>query len=153
MLLLLGLAGLQLLGLVIDVIRHALDPTQRAPVYPFGWTPPPGWTPLHIVTVMALAIVVQAMLRAVLTYHYNMTTARLTQGKIVPGPAGPRLCQAATAELPLLRRARLQLDLQPGDGRRAEYAPVRGRRGAAGGQHGADAGGVSGVHVAHPCRR
>ena len=84
MLLLLGLAGLQLLGVVIDVIRHALDPTQRAPVYPFGWTPPAGWTPLHIVTVMALAIVVQAVLRAVLTYHYNMTTARLTQGKIVP---------------------------------------------------------------------
>jgi ATP-binding cassette subfamily B protein len=84
MLLLLGLAGLQLLGLVIDVIRHALDPTQRAPVYPFGWTPPAGWSPLQIVTVMAVAIVVQAMLRAALTYHYNMTTARLTQGKIVP---------------------------------------------------------------------
>ncbi len=84
MLLLLGLAGLQLLGLVIDVIRHALDPAQRAPVYPFGWTPPAAWTPLHIVTLMAVAIVVQAMLRAALTYRYNMTTARLTQGKIVP---------------------------------------------------------------------
>ena len=84
MLLLLGLAGLQLLGLVIDVIRHALDPTQRAPVYPFGWKPPAAWTPLHIVVLMAVAIIVQAMLRAVLTYHYNMTTARLTQGKIVP---------------------------------------------------------------------
>jgi len=84
MLLLLGLVGLQLLGLVVDVIRHALDPTQRAPMYPFGWTPPAGWTPLHVVTAMAVAIVVQAMLRAVLTYQYNMTTARLTQGKIVP---------------------------------------------------------------------
>ena len=84
MLLLLGLVGLQLLGLVIDVIRHALDPTQRAPMYPFGWTPPAGWMPLQVVTVMAVAIVVQAMLRAVLTYQYNMTTARLTQGKIVP---------------------------------------------------------------------
>jgi len=84
MLLLLGLLGLQLLGVVIDVIRHALDPTQRAPVYPFGWGPPAGWTPLTIVTVMALAIVAQAVLRAFLTYHYNMTTALLTQGKIVP---------------------------------------------------------------------
>jgi ATP-binding cassette subfamily B protein len=84
MLLLLGLLGLQLLGVVIDVIRHALDPAQRAPLYPFGWRPPAGWTPLQTVTVMALAIVAQAMLRAVLTYHYNMTTARLTQGKIVP---------------------------------------------------------------------
>jgi ATP-binding cassette subfamily B protein len=33
---------------------------------------------------MALAIVGQALLRAVLTYHYNLTTARLTQGEIVP---------------------------------------------------------------------
>ena len=84
MLLLLGLLGLQLLGVVIDVIRHALDPTQRAPVYPYGWSPPASWTPVHTVTMMALAIVVQAALRAFLTYHYNMTTARLTQGKIVP---------------------------------------------------------------------
>lgn len=66
-LLLLALAGLQLLGIVIDVIRHALDPLQRAPVYPFGWTPPAGWTPLHAVTVLSLAIVAQALLRAVLT--------------------------------------------------------------------------------------
>ena len=64
LLLLLGLMGLQLLGAVIDVIRHALDPTQRAPVYPFGWSPPVAWTPVHTVTMMALAIVVQAALRA-----------------------------------------------------------------------------------------
>src|SRR5690349_16690482 len=83
-LLFLGLMGLQLLGVVIDVIRHALDPIQRAPVYPLGWTPPSSWAPLQIVTALALSIVAQALLRTVLTYHYNMTTARLTQGKIVP---------------------------------------------------------------------
>ncbi|HLH52222.1 MAG TPA: ABC transporter ATP-binding protein [Verrucomicrobiae bacterium] len=84
-LLLLGLAGLQLLGVVIDVIRHALDPTQRAPGYPFGWNPPPSWAPLQIVVALSGAIVLQALLRAWLTYEYNMVTARLTQGKIVPG--------------------------------------------------------------------
>src|SRR5215472_16175997 len=83
-LLLLGLAGLQLLGVAIDVIRHTLDPAQRAPVYPFHWMPPTQWTPLQIITTLSLAIVAQALLRAVLTYHYNMVTARLTQGKIVP---------------------------------------------------------------------
>jgi ABC-type multidrug transport system fused ATPase/permease subunit len=82
-LLLLGLAGLQLLGVVIDVIRHALDASQRAPSYPLGWHPPTSWNPLQIVTGLSLAIVAQAILRA-LTYQYNMTTARLTQGKIVP---------------------------------------------------------------------
>ena len=84
-LLLLGLAGLQLLGVVIDVIRHALDPLQRAAVYPFGWRPPSAWTPLQVVTALSGAIVLQALLRAWLTYEYNMVTARLTQGKIVPG--------------------------------------------------------------------
>src|SRR5947207_3903394 len=74
-LLLLGLAGLQLLGVVIDVIRHALDAAQQAPEYPFGWAPPSDWTPLQIVTALALGIVAQALLRAVLTYKYNMTTA------------------------------------------------------------------------------
>lgn len=83
-LLLLGLVGLQLLGVAIDVIRHTLDPAQRAPVYPFHWVPPGKWTPLQIITTLSLAIVAQALLRAVLTYHYNMVTARLTQGKIVP---------------------------------------------------------------------
>jgi len=84
LLLLLGLAGLQLLGVVIDVVRHALDASQRAPVYPFGWVPPQDWSPLHIVSILSAAIVGQAVVRAVLTYHYNMTTARLTQAGIVP---------------------------------------------------------------------
>jgi ATP-binding cassette subfamily B protein len=83
-LLLLGIAGLQLLGLVIDVIRQALDPSLPPPAYPFGWQPPANWSALQIVTSLALAIVIQAVFRAGLTYSYNMMTARLTQGEIVP---------------------------------------------------------------------
>ncbi len=83
-LLLLGLAGLQLLGEVIDVIRRALDPSLPPPTYLFGWNPPPAWSALQIVTTLSLAIVAQALLRAGLTYAYNMVTARLTQGEIVP---------------------------------------------------------------------
>jgi ABC-type multidrug transport system fused ATPase/permease subunit len=83
-LLLLGIIGLKLLGVVIDVIRHALDPSLPPPVYPFGWQPPAGWPALRIATALSLAIVAQAVLRAVLNYAYNMVTARLTQGEIVP---------------------------------------------------------------------
>ena len=83
-LLLLGLAGLQLLGTVIDVIRHALDPSQRPATYAFGWNPPRSWTPLQIVASLSAAIILQAIVRAILTYQYNMSTARLTQGEIVP---------------------------------------------------------------------
>jgi len=88
LLLLLGIAGLQLLGLVIDIIRHALDPAVPAPVYPLGWQPPAGWRPLRVVTLLAGAILAQAVIRAVLTYAYNMVTARLTQGEIVPALRG-----------------------------------------------------------------
>src|SRR4051794_6054339 len=83
-LLLLGLAGLQFLGTVIDVIRYALLQTDRAPVYPFGWHPRANWSPLQVVSALSAAIVAQALLRAVLTYYYNMASARLTQGRIVP---------------------------------------------------------------------
>jgi ATP-binding cassette, subfamily B, bacterial len=83
-LLILGLIGLQLLGVVIDVIRQALNPGLQTPHYPFGWTPPARWSALQIVTALSLAIVAQALLRAVLTYQYNFATARLTQGEIVP---------------------------------------------------------------------
>src|SRR5215831_1168790 len=57
-LLLLGLLGLQLLGVVIDVIRHALDPAQHPPVYPYGWKPPSHWAPLDIVIALSIAIIV-----------------------------------------------------------------------------------------------
>jgi ATP-binding cassette subfamily B protein len=83
-LLLLGIMGLKLLGLVIDVIRQALNPLLPPPAYPFGWNPPAGWSALQIVTAIAVTIMVLALLRAVLTYIYNMITARLTQGEIVP---------------------------------------------------------------------
>jgi len=84
LLLLLGLLGLQLLGTIIDVIRHAADAANRPPQYPLGWTPPSGWTPVGVVTFLSAAIIGQAALRAWLTFVYNMVTARLTQAKIVP---------------------------------------------------------------------
>jgi len=83
-LLILAIAGLQLLGLVIDVIRQAVNPALPPPIYPLGWHPPSLWSPLQIVTLLSLAIVAQALLRAILTYAYTMVTARLAQGEIVP---------------------------------------------------------------------
>ena len=83
-LLLLGIMGLKLLGLVIDVIRQALDSLLPPPLYPFGWLPPTNWSALQIVTAIAVTIMVLALVRAALTYIYNMITARLTQGEIVP---------------------------------------------------------------------
>jgi ATP-binding cassette subfamily B protein len=82
--LVLSLSGLQLMGVVIDVIRHGLEPQQTAPSFPLGWTPPSNWTALNTVTLLAVVIMLIAIIRAVTTYLYNMATARLTQGQIVP---------------------------------------------------------------------
>ena len=46
--------------------------------------PSAGWPALKVVMALSLAIVAQALLRAVLTYSYNMVTARLTQGVEFP---------------------------------------------------------------------
>ena len=83
-LLLFSIVGLKWLGVVIDVIRHALNPALPPPAYPFGLHPPAAWAPLQVVAALAAAIVVLAVARALLTYAYNMITARLTQGEIVP---------------------------------------------------------------------
>jgi ABC-type multidrug transport system fused ATPase/permease subunit len=61
-----------------------LNPSLLPPVYPFGWNPPATWSPLQIITAITVTIMVLATVRAALTYIYNMTTARLTQGEIVP---------------------------------------------------------------------
>ena len=83
-LLVLAVSGLQLIGLVIDIIRHASSAGAPAPVYPFGWVPSAKWTPLGLVTALSVVIIAQSLMRAGLTYAYNMVTARLTQGKLVP---------------------------------------------------------------------
>lgn len=84
-LLFLAVLGLQWLGVVVDVIRHALDPAHQAPVYPLGWEPPGArQSPLTAVTWLSAGIILQAVVRAFATYAYSMVTARLTQGKIVP---------------------------------------------------------------------
>src|SRR3954465_14866198 len=62
-LLLLALAGLQFLGVAIDVIRYSLDPTQHPPNYPLGWRPPASWSSFQIVAALSAAIVIQALLR------------------------------------------------------------------------------------------
>ncbi len=82
-LLVMGLSGLGLTGLGIDIIRHEVQPTTRAPSWPFGFTPPESWSAMKQVLLVATGILIFAILRSALNGFYQIALAGLLQGKIV----------------------------------------------------------------------
>jgi len=82
-LLTLGVASLAVTGTGIDVIRHAVDPASPAPRWPAGLEPPPGWSPMVVVAVLAGAIFVMAGLRAWLNFLYTWRLAGFVQRDVV----------------------------------------------------------------------
>ena len=61
-LLALSLAGLGLMGLAVDVIRHQVDPASAQPVWPGGFSPSDSWPALQIVMSLAAALLLLGML-------------------------------------------------------------------------------------------
>ncbi|HEX3698832.1 MAG TPA: ABC transporter ATP-binding protein [Polyangia bacterium] len=83
-LLLLGMAGLALGGLSIDVVRHTLDANAPAPRWPLGLRPPAGTSPILVVALLGGLALIAAGMRAFFNYHYAVGVNRLVQGEIVP---------------------------------------------------------------------
>ena len=82
-LLVMALAGLGMTGLGIDYVRYQIQPGSHAPHWPFGLAPPAAWTPMKVLTTMALVMFALAMLRAVLNYVYSIAVAVLVERYIV----------------------------------------------------------------------
>ena len=83
-LLLLGMAGLALGGLAIDVVRHSLDAMAPSPRWPGAWQPPQDASPLMVVLLLGGLALAAAGLRAFFNFHYAVSVNRLVQGDIVP---------------------------------------------------------------------
>jgi len=83
-LLALGLSGLGLSGLAIDVTRHAVDPSSPAPRWPFGLSPPPGWSALSVLVLVGALVLGMAALRALLVYRYAIEVGKLMHLRLVP---------------------------------------------------------------------
>ncbi|HEY2899207.1 MAG TPA: ABC transporter ATP-binding protein, partial [Polyangia bacterium] len=83
-LLLLGMAGLALGGLAIDVVRHTLDGKAPAPRWPLGLQPPASTSPIVVVGLLGGLALIAAGMRAFFNYHYAVGVNRLVQGEIVP---------------------------------------------------------------------
>ncbi|HEY0713457.1 MAG TPA: ABC transporter ATP-binding protein, partial [Polyangia bacterium] len=71
-------------GKAVDTIRHGLDPSAPAPVWPLGVVVPAGWGPLAVVMALSLAVLLMAALRSLLNYRYSIAVGRLLQLDLVP---------------------------------------------------------------------
>ena len=82
-LLALGVLGLGLSGLAIDVMRHALAPASTPPRWPLGFTPP-AWSTLHLLFLLGGLVLAAAAARALINYAYSVAAGELLQMKLVP---------------------------------------------------------------------
>ncbi|HTQ07758.1 MAG TPA: ABC transporter ATP-binding protein [Polyangiaceae bacterium] len=80
----LGVFGLGLSGVAIDVIRAALEPQAPAPRWPLGLAPHAALRPNELLFAIGAAVLAMALLRAALSYSYQVLIGRLVHLKIVP---------------------------------------------------------------------
>ncbi|WP_437983883.1 ABC transporter ATP-binding protein [Sorangium sp. So ce117] len=82
----LGLAGLGLTGLAIDILRHRLDPSIHLPELPagLGTLVDTEREPMRAVLSIGAAILAMAAARAVINYGYALSVGYLVHMEIVP---------------------------------------------------------------------
>ena len=83
-LLALGLGGLSLTGLCVDVLRHSLDPAAPLPRWPFGFTPPPSWTTSAQLYAIGALVLLMGATYALLSYAHGIQNGRVQHLRLVP---------------------------------------------------------------------
>src|SRR5690242_4209297 len=66
-LLAMGVVGLGLSGVAVDVVRAALQPDAPAPRWPLGIAPGADWPPARLLLAIGAAVLVMALARALLS--------------------------------------------------------------------------------------
>jgi ABC-type multidrug transport system fused ATPase/permease subunit len=79
----LGVIGLGLSGLAIDVLRQALEAGSAPPRWPLGFAPP-AWSTLRLLFGLGGLVLAAAAARALLNYVYSVLAYDLLQMKLVP---------------------------------------------------------------------
>ncbi|HEY3665604.1 MAG TPA: ABC transporter ATP-binding protein, partial [Polyangiaceae bacterium] len=80
----LGISGLGLSGVAIDVTRAALQPGTPGPHWPLGMLPPSGWSTRQVLLAISSLVLVMAATRGALNYWYSIAVGELIHLKLVP---------------------------------------------------------------------
>jgi len=83
-LLALGVTGLDLVGLGVDVMRHSLDRAAIEPQWPLGLTPPAHWGATARLALISGLVLVMAAARGLISFGYAIAVGRLVHLNIVP---------------------------------------------------------------------
>ena len=83
-LLVLGVAGLGLTGVAIDVVRRAIDPAAMPPQWPLGLTPPVDWSEIQRLFAIGGLVLTMAATRALMSYGYAVAVGKVVHLRLVP---------------------------------------------------------------------
>lgn len=83
-LLALGITGLGLSGVAIDVVQAALSAGAPAPHWPLGVLPPTTWSPRQVLLAISALVLAMAVTRGALNYWYSIAVGELIHLKLVP---------------------------------------------------------------------
>ncbi len=84
LLLVLSIGGLRLLGLCVDLLRHALDTSAPPPAWPLGFEPPSGISTKHLLTILAGAVLGLGALHALVSYAHGLQSGQVQHLGLVP---------------------------------------------------------------------
>ncbi len=84
LLIVLAVKNLGMVGLAIDYLRHVLDPSNLEPHWPFGFHPPPHWSPMQVILMVGATILTIALMRGLLQFAHTTNLSGLTNGQIIP---------------------------------------------------------------------
>ncbi|HEX6766662.1 MAG TPA: ABC transporter ATP-binding protein, partial [Polyangiaceae bacterium] len=83
-LLALGVLGLGLSGVAVDVIRKALDPKAPAPRWPLDFEPPQNFSAQELLFAIGVLVLAMAAVRALLSFSYSLVVGKLVHLRFVP---------------------------------------------------------------------
>ena len=80
----LSLGGLSTVGLCVDLLRHALDPSAPAPVWPLRLSPPSSWSASQQLFLLGALVLAMGTAYGLLSYAHGVQSGRVQHLRLVP---------------------------------------------------------------------